>query len=54
MSRTVAILLFIAAIIIVAVIATYNRLIALIEAIRNNQKQIDIQLCLLILCPATD
>jgi LemA protein len=26
------------------VIATYNRLIAMIEAIRNNQKQIDIQL----------
>lgn len=44
MSRTIAILIFIAAAIIVYTIATYNRLIALIEAIRNNQKQIDIQL----------
>jgi LemA protein len=44
MSRLAAILLIILAIIIVYVIATYNRLIAMIEAIRNNQKQIDIQL----------
>ncbi len=44
MSRTVAILLFIIAIFVVFTIATYNRLIALIEAIKNNQKQIDIQL----------
>lgn len=44
MSRTVAIILFIVALLIVYTIATYNRLIALIEAIRNNQKQIDIQL----------
>lgn len=44
MSRTIAIILFIVAVFIVYAIATYNRLIGLIEAIRNNQKQIDIQL----------
>ena len=44
MSRLVAILLIIITIIAVTIIATYNRLIAMIEAIRNNQKQIDIQL----------
>ncbi|MBA2655239.1 MAG: LemA family protein [Gammaproteobacteria bacterium] len=44
MSRAVAIILFIIALILVYIIATYNRLIAMIEAIRNNQKQIDIQL----------
>jgi LemA protein len=44
MSRLVAILLLILALIIIYVVATYNRLIAMIEAIRNNQKQIDIQL----------
>lgn len=44
MSRAVVILLFIAAAIIIYIIATYNRLIAMIEAIVNNQKQIDIQL----------
>lgn len=38
------ILLIILAIIVGYVILTYNRLIAQIEAIRNNQKQIDIQL----------
>src|SRR5665213_1493595 len=37
-------LLIIAAIIGVLIIFTYNKLIALIEAVRNNQKQIDIQL----------
>lgn len=31
-------------VVMVYIVATYNRLIALIEAIRNNQKQIDIQL----------
>lgn len=44
MSRTIVIILFIIAAFAVYVIATYNRLIAMIEAIRNNQKQIDIQL----------
>ena len=44
MSRTFTIILFVVAILIVYTIATYNRLIALIEAIKNNQKQIDIQL----------
>lgn len=44
MSRAFAIVLFILAIFVVYVIATYNRLIAMIETIRNNQKQIDIQL----------
>ncbi len=32
------------AVILIYVIATYNRLIAMIETVRNNQKQIDIQL----------
>lgn len=44
MSRAIAIIFFVAAIVIIYVIATYNRIIAMIEAIRNNQKQIDIQL----------
>lgn len=44
MSRSVIILLFIVAAIFFYIIATYNRLIGFIEAIRNNQKQIDIQL----------
>jgi LemA protein len=38
------ILLIIAVLIVVFLIITYNRLIAQIETIRNNQKQIDIQL----------
>lgn len=38
------ILLIIAALLVGFVILTYNRLIAQIEAVRNNQKQIDIQL----------
>lgn len=40
----IAIILFIVAAFVVYTVATYNRLIALIEAIKNNQKQIDIQL----------
>ena len=42
--RNLLILLAIIAIILVYVIGTYNRLIAMIETIRNNQKQVDIQL----------
>src|ERR1700730_2072253 len=38
------IILIVVAVIAVFIVLTYNRLIALIEAIRNNQKQIDIQL----------
>lgn len=38
------ILLIVVLLIIAFVVATYNRLIALIEAVKNNQKQIDIQL----------
>src|ERR1700733_16326904 len=38
------IILIIAIVIGGFIVLTYNRLIALIEAIRNNQKQIDIQL----------
>lgn len=41
---TGVIILIIIALIVVFVIFTYNQLIALIEAVRNNQKQIDIQL----------
>lgn len=44
MSRIVTIILFLIAIAIIFTIATYNRLISMIETIRNNQKQIDIQL----------
>ncbi len=44
MSRLIAIILFLAALFVIYTIATYNRLIAMIEAIKNNQKQIDIQL----------
>jgi LemA protein len=43
MSGTVIILIIIA-ILIITVVTTYNRLIAMIETIRNNQKQIDVQL----------
>jgi len=43
MSTGVIILIVLLAV-LVFVVFTYNRLIALIEAIRNNQKQIDIQL----------
>lgn len=38
------IVLIVVAVIIAFVVLTYNRLIAYIEAVRNNQKQIDIQL----------
>src|ERR1700730_10659153 len=38
------IILIVVAVIAVFIVLTYNRLIALIEAVRNNQKQIDIQL----------
>src|SRR5689334_17036410 len=38
------VLMVIAIVVAVFIILTYNRLIALIEAVRNNQKQIDIQL----------
>lgn len=38
------IILIIAVVILGFIVLTYNRLIAFIEAIRNNQKQIDIQL----------
>ncbi len=38
------ILLIVVLLIIAFVVATYNRLIGLIEAVKNNQKQIDIQL----------
>lgn len=38
------IIIVIAAILLVGIIAIYNRLIWLIEAVRNNKKQIDIQL----------
>ncbi|HEX2549808.1 MAG TPA: LemA family protein [Gammaproteobacteria bacterium] len=41
---TTAIILIVVLIIGGFIVLTYNRLIALIEAIRNNQKQIDIQL----------
>lgn len=44
MSRPVAIILFVVAVILLYIVATYNRLISMIETIRNNQKQIDIQL----------
>lgn len=43
MSTGIIILIVLLAV-LVFVVFTYNRLIALIEAIRNNQKQIDIQL----------
>ncbi len=41
---SVVIILLVIAVFAVYVIATYNRLIAMIETVRNNQKQIDIQL----------
>jgi len=41
---TGVIILIILAVVAVFVVFTYNQLIALIEAVRNNQKQIDIQL----------
>jgi LemA protein len=44
MSRMFVIILFLIAAFVVYTIAAYNRLIAMIETIRNNQKQIDIQL----------
>lgn len=44
MSHTVLFILIIALVIIGYIVATYNRIIAMIEEVRNNQKQIDIQL----------
>jgi LemA protein len=44
MGTTLIIILILAALIFTFVVTTYNRLIALIEAVKNNQKQIDIQL----------
>ncbi|MCP4475687.1 MAG: LemA family protein [Gammaproteobacteria bacterium] len=44
MNKTLIIILIILAILIIGFIKIYNQLIALIEAVRNNQKQIDIQL----------
>lgn len=44
MATTFIVILILAALIFGFIIATYNRLIALIEAVKNNQKQIDIQL----------
>lgn len=44
MSRMLVIIIFAIAAFVLYVIATYNRLISMIETIRNNQKQIDIQL----------
>jgi LemA protein len=44
MSHLIILLIIIAALVILFIISNYNRLIAMIEAIRNNQKQIDIQL----------
>ncbi|MCP3679276.1 MAG: LemA family protein [Gammaproteobacteria bacterium] len=44
MNKTLVIILIILAILIIGFIKIYNQLIALIEAVRNNQKQIDIQL----------
>src|SRR6476660_10399625 len=41
---TTLILVIAAVVIIGFIVLTYNKLIALIEAVRNNQKQIDIQL----------
>jgi len=41
---TLTILIIAAVLIFVFIVATYNRLIAEIEAIKNNQKQIDVQL----------
>lgn len=44
MSRSFIIIIVLLFIILGYIVATYNRLIALIEAIKNNQKQIDVQL----------
>jgi LemA protein len=41
---TLTILIIVAALILAFIIFTYNRLIAEIEAVKNNQKQIDVQL----------
>jgi LemA protein len=42
--KTLTILLIVLALIVAFIVATYNRLIAQIEAVQNNQKQIDVQL----------
>lgn len=44
MSTTVIVLLVIAALLLIFIVSTYNRLIGEIEAVKNNQKQIDVQL----------
>lgn len=44
MNTTLTIIVIAAVLIFGFIIATYNRLIALIEAVKNNQKQIDVQL----------
>lgn len=44
MSHITTIVLIIILALVIFTVATYNRLIAMIETIRNNQKQIDIQL----------
>jgi LemA protein len=44
MSQTAVIILVIILILLGTIVLTYNRLIAMIESVRNNQKQIDIQL----------
>jgi len=44
MSTTLIVILVIAVVIVIGTVLIYNRLIAMIEAVRNNHKQIDIQL----------
>ncbi len=44
MSATVIIVLIVVILLMVFIIATYNRLIQEIETVKNNQKQIDVQL----------
>jgi len=40
----ITMLIIVAVLILIFIVATYNRLIAEIEAVKNNQKQIDVQL----------
>ncbi len=44
MSTTLIVVLIVIGLLIIGFIAIYNNLIRFIEAIRNNQKQVDIQL----------
>jgi len=44
MSTLITVILILAVVIIIWFVGVYNRLISYIEAVRNNQKQIDIQL----------